>query len=59
MMHNKIETKMENYSSKLTEFNKFILIVLRSEDLSKMEQDELKIFFWSIYLMAGKIKSWL
>ena len=41
-MHNKIETKMENYSAKLTEFNKFIPLFLRSDELSKMEQDELK-----------------
>ena len=34
---------MENYSAKLTEFNKFINIFLRLEDLSKMEQDELNI----------------
>ena len=39
-MHNKIEIKMENYSAKLTEFNKFIPLLLRSEDLSKMDQDK-------------------
>ena len=44
MIHNKIEMKMENYYAKLTEFNKFIPIFLWSEDLSKMEQDELKTF---------------
>ena len=44
MMHNKIEIKMENYYAKLTQFNKFIPLLLRSEDLSKMEQDELNIF---------------
>ena len=42
-MHNKIEMKMENYSAKLTGFNKFIALLLRLEDLSKMEQDELNI----------------
>ena len=57
-MHNKIEIKMENYSAKLTEFNKFIPLLLRSEDLSKMEQDEQKQIK-SIYLMFGKSKSWL
>ena len=35
---------MENYYAKLTHFNKFIPLLLRSEDLSKMEQDELNIF---------------
>ena len=44
-MHKKIEMKMENYSEKLTEFNKFIPLFLGLEDLSKMEQDELNIFF--------------
>ena len=44
MMHNKIEMKMENYYSKLTQFNKFVPLFLRSEDLSKMEQYELNIF---------------
>ena len=43
MIHNKIEMKMEKYYAKLTEFNKFIPLFLRSEDLSKMEQDELNI----------------
>ena len=43
MMHNKIEKKMENYSKKLTGFNKFIPLFLSLEDLSKMEQDELNI----------------
>ena len=41
-MHKNIEIKMENYSAKLTEFNKFIPLFLRSDKLSKMEQDELK-----------------
>ena len=39
MMHNKFEMKMENYTSKLIESNDFIPILLRLEDLSKMEQD--------------------
>ena len=43
-MYNKIEMKMEKYSAKLTEFNKFIPLLLRSEDLIKMKQDELNIF---------------
>ena len=43
-MHNKFEIKMEKYSEKLTEFKKFIPLFLRSEDLSKTEQDELNIF---------------
>ena len=34
---------MENYSAKITEFNKFIPLILSLEDLSKMEQDELNI----------------
>ena len=43
-MHKTIEIKMENYYAKLIQFNKFIPLLLRSEDLSKMEQDELNIF---------------
>ena len=43
-MHKKIDMKMENYSAKITEFNKFIPLILSLEDLSKMEQDELNIF---------------
>ena len=39
MMHNKIEMEMENYSEKLTELNKFIPLLLRPEDLRKIEQD--------------------
>ena len=44
-MHNRFEIKMENYSAKVTEFNNFIPLFLRSEDMSKMKQDELNIFF--------------
>ena len=50
---------MENYFEKLTEFNKFVPLLLQSEDLSKMEYDELIFFFWSIYLILGNSKSWL
>ena len=42
-MHKKIEKKMENYSAKITEFKKFIPLLLRLEDQSKMDKDEKNI----------------
>ena len=44
-MHKKFEMKMENYSVKITQLNKCMPIILRLEDLSKMDQDELNIIF--------------
>ena len=43
MVNNKFEMKMEKYSAKLIEFNKFIPLLLRLEDFSKMDKDELNL----------------
>ena len=51
MMYNKIEIKIENYSEKPIEFNNFIPLFLRSEGLSKIEQDEIK-HFYEVYTLS-------